>query len=350
MVVAKLQRSGYWLLALVSLILILDTVLVRMTALSTEDPFLVYAVLFDFMLVIPFIYWLFILRVKGKSIAKAAPLLIAGVAAAWVALPASLHSTVWHAVWPIEAVVIVTEIAILGYEFRAVYRFVRRFRHVAKQEPDTWEALRITMYEGIGKGRLARLLLHDLCMLYYLFFSWGRKRKADGGASVISFTYHRKSSQTLYAALITKVVVLEGLAVHLLLQQWSYWVAWIITAADLWLLALIWADSRASFLQPIKLDADKLKLRYGLRIQADVPLAAIAYVTCSTEYHPDQKELRESVFPLLSTPNVRIELAHPVQIEGLLFQPRTIKRIYLALDEPIAFVQEIERGCGSIVC
>jgi len=342
MVTSKSKRSVYLLIALVSLILITDTAIVRLTASFAEDPILVYAVLFDFMLVIPFLYWVFVLRAQGKSIAKVAPWTIAGAAAAWVALPASMRGMVWHTVWPIEAAVIALEIAILGYELRIAYRFVRRFRLISKQEPNTGEALRIAMHEGVGKGKMANFLLHDLSMLYYLFFSWRRKKKSDAEDSVTSFTYHRKTSQTLYAAIITKLIVLEGAVMHLLLQMWSHWAAWIMTAADLWLLSLIWADSRASFLQPVKLVAGNLKLRYGLRIQADIPLSAIADVACSTEYSPDRNEQRDSAMPLLSAPNVRIELAHPMQIQGLLFLPRTVKYIYLALDEPKAFVQRLK--------
>jgi hypothetical protein len=348
MVAAKLQRSGYWFLAITLVILISDTVLVHTTAQFAEDPILVYALLFDFMLVIPFFYWLFNLRAKGISIVKVALLPIIGAVAAWIALPPSMRGTVWHAVWPVAALVTLAEISLIGYEIRLVSRFIRRFRLVAKQEPDTGEALRIAMYEGVGNGKMTRFLLHDLSMMYYLLFSWGKKQSIDCGAAGRNFTYHRKTNQTLFAAIITKIIVMEGIAMHLLLQQWSHWAAWIMTSADLWLLVLIWADSRASFLRPVKLDSSTLKLRYGLRIQADVPLNTIANVMCSTEYHPNQEELRESAVPLLSTPNVRIKLSHLVQVEGLLFQPRTVKYIYLAMDEPKAFVQEIERERGSI--
>ncbi|MWC29798.1 hypothetical protein [Paenibacillus sp. MMS18-CY102] len=339
MVAAKLQRFNYRFLAIASFILIFDTAVVH----TIDDPFLVYAILFDFMLVIPFLYWLFVMRAKGKSIAKILPFPLLGATAAWVALPATQRGTYWHTVWQLEAALIAVELAIVGYELRLAYRLIQRFRLTAKQEPNTGEALRTAMYEGAGKGKLARFMLHDLLAVYYLLFSWGKQRTTGSTDSIISFTYHRKTSQTLYAALITKVILLEGLAMHLLLQQWSHWAAWIMTAADLWLLALIWADSRASFLQPIKLDSSQLKLRYGLRMQADVPLAAIAAVRYSAEYHPSKEEHRESAMPHLSTPNIRIELAYPLLIEELLFQPRTVSRIYLALDEPSEFVRAIEQ-------
>lgn len=336
MVARKLHRPAYWLMALVALILISDTIIVRTAAEPANDSILVYAVMFDFMLVIPCLYWLFILRAKGKSIVKAAPLLLVGAFAAAIALPQSLRGVIWRAAWPIEAALIAAELAVIGYELRIVYRFVRQFRLAARRQPDTAEALRTAMRDGVGDGKWAKLFLHDLSMLYYLLFSWGRKQCRD---EALTFTYHRRTQQTLYAAIMTKIILLEGIFMHLLLQLWSSWAAWILTAADLWLLALIWADSRASFLQPIRLSADGLKLRYGLRIQADIPPEAVLGVTCSDECRPSREEQRDSAVPILAVPNVRIELTHPMRIDGFLFLPRQVKFIYLALDDPKAFTQ-----------
>lgn len=343
MVAAKWKRSSYLFIALLLLIVSADMAFIRLSQ-PEEDRILVYAVLFDFVLVLPFLYWFIMMRPKGKSIVKVAPLPIIGAAAAWVALPESLRGLVWQTIWPIEAVIIAVELVFIGYELRVAYRFIRHYRLAAKHEPNTAEALRIAMVEGFGRGKLAGFLLHDLSMLYYLFFSWGRKRKSAAESSVSRFTYHRTTSRTLYAAIITKIMFLEGVAMHLLLQQWSHWAAWIMTIADAWLLALIWADNRASRLQPIQFDGRLLKLRYGLQIQADIPLTAIANIACSTEYHPDRQEQKESAIALLSTPNVRIELLQPLQIEGLLFQIRTVKYIYLAVDEPKAFVQQVNEA------
>ncbi|MBO9599468.1 MAG: hypothetical protein J7559_16800 [Cohnella sp.] len=343
MVATKWKRSSYLFFALLLLIVSADMAFIRMSQ-PEEDRIVVYAVLFDFALVLPFLYWFMMMRPKGKSIVKVVPLPIVGAAAAWVALPESLRGMVWQTIWPLEAVIIAAELALVGYELRIAIRFIRHFRAAAKHEPNTAESLRIAMAEGFGKGKMAGLLLHDFLMLYYLFFSWGSKRKFAAESSVSRFTYHRTTNRTLYAALITKIIVLEGFAMHLLLQQWSHWAAWIMTIADAWLLALIWADNRASRLQPIRLDGRMLKLRYGLQIQADIPLAAIANIACATEFHPDRQQQKESAVALLSASNVRIEFSQPLQIEGLLFQARTVTCIYLAVDDPKAFAQQVNEA------
>ncbi|RUS47606.1 hypothetical protein [Cohnella sp. AR92] len=336
----KLQRSNYFVLGLLVLVILTVDAFAARTPSLNGDPLVLYAVLFDYMLVVPFLCWLLLLRKQGKSIRKAAPLAIVGAAAAWIAVPASMRSEIWKAAWPLEAFFILLELAVIGFELRLAYRFAKRFREVSKREPNKGEALRTAMYESFGNGRTASLLLHDISMLYYLFFSWGRGKR-QWGPSASSYTYHRKSGLTLYAIGITHLIVFEGVAMHFLLLQWSAWAAWFLSVADLWLLGLLWADYRASVLQPIVLSDGVLRIRYGLRLQADVPVDLILHAESSAEYRPSGAELRRAISPPLAVPNVSIELDKPLQANGLLFLPRSASAIYLAVDEPGEFVRAV---------
>lgn len=337
--VMKLQRSNFWFVTLTLLILVTDITITCTVSFEGEDRLLAYAVLLDFMIVIPFLYWLCILRKKGKSFTKALPLPILGAIAAWLVLPLSVRNTLWHVIWPIELLIIVVEVIFIGYEIRILYRLFQRYRSVSGVEFSKTEALRISVHDVIGNGKLASVLLHDISMIYYLLYSWGKTREITLKDTSSDFTYHRKTSQMLNALILTKILVLEGVVVHLLVQQWSSIAAWILTAADIWFLALIWADYRASVLNPVHLKDGILRLRYGLRIQGDVCLDQIDEVTSSLKYHPDQKEQNDSVLPLLATPNVRIQLKRPIRVEGILFLPRMVSNIYLSMDEPEKFVQ-----------
>ncbi|QJD86109.1 hypothetical protein [Cohnella herbarum] len=341
MTVPKLQKSTLWFLAIAMLIAIADMFSVRVLLLAEEEPLLVYAVLFDFMLVIPFLYWLLVLRRKGKSIAKIMAFPLLGALAAWLIVPSAQRSMVWNAIWPVEALIIAAEVAFIVYEIRIAYRVIKGFREAARHEPDTAEALRMAVHDGLGRGKLASVILHDASLIYYLLFSWKRKRQTVTGDAAL-FSYHKKTNQVLYSAIITKIILIEGVVVHLLVQQWSHWAAWILTIADLWLLALIWGDCRASALQPVKVVNGTLRLRYGLRIQADIPLDAIAEIASAREFHPDVQEQRNSALPILGIPNVKIALKQPVNVNGLLFLPRKVTTIYLALDEPDAFARELQ--------
>jgi hypothetical protein len=346
MVASRLPRSAYAFVVIALLIFAANLATLRVFALSEEDPMLVYAAMVDFMLVIPFFYWLMVLRRRGRSIAGVMALPLLGAAAVWLLVPTGQRSMVWGSAWPVEAVIVAAELAFVIFEARIAYRLIKGYRVAARKEKDAMEAWRIALrtgsVEGGSGGKLASIVHHDIGVVYYLLFSWRKGKAKTGSGSGLTFTYHKKTNQILYAAILTKVIVFEGVAVHLLVSQWSHLAAWILTIADLWLLALIWADCRASVLQPVTLESNRLRLRYGLRIQADIPLASIAGVVSAGELRPEREERKQALGPGLGTPNVCIELNREEQAEGMLFLPKPVKRLYLALDEPDAFVRELE--------
>ncbi len=92
---------------------------------------------------------------------------------------------------------------------------------------------------------------------------------------------------------------------------------------------------------------EQLRIRYGMRIQADVPYSRIVSIDTALEFHPDKNESRHAALPVV-TPNVRIELAEPMMVQTLLFMPRKVKTIYLALDEPSAFAQMMKGKCNFL--
>jgi hypothetical protein len=345
MTLSGLNRSIVWFLCLAALILIVDTTVVRTLPSTDTDQFFGYAIVFDFALVIPLLYWLFIVRPKGKSVRKAVPITIVGAATAWFVLPATLRGVVWSVMWPFELLIGTIEIFVIVYEIRLLYRFIRRYRHIARLERDTVEALRSAMKQEFGNGKLPALLLHDLTMFYYLLFSWNRKR-TDVAPVESNYTYHRKTSQFLYAGMITHIVVFEAVFVHIFVQQWSHWAAWLLTAADVWILALIWADCRASALSPVRMASGRIRVRYGLRLQADLPLDAIAGISTAAQYEPDTSERKSFAIPLSVALNVRIELNRPLLVDGFLFMPREATGLYLTMDDPQTFVRDVKQALG----
>lgn len=342
MVITRAKQSALFFLLALSFIFIVDFTLVRTVLSVSEDQLLAYAVLIDFVLVIPFLYWFCIVRKTNKSISRVFALPLLGAITIWFIFPGTVRETVWNVIWPIELLIVLCEVVFIGYELRVLYRLVCRFRLVTQVESDTTEAMRITVKEEIGDGKLASILLHDICMIYYLLFSW--KRKPNNDTNQLFFSYHRNTGQLLNTMVITKFIIFEGIAIHLLIQNfWYEWIAWILTFADLWFLALIWADWRASLLKQVKLEAEMIRLRYGLRIQADLPLHAIARVERIGQNIPDSEDQQEVVTPLLTFSNVLIECKHPVTVQSILFLPRRVKKIFLSLDEPETFVKLVNQ-------
>ncbi len=99
-----------------------------------------------------------------------------------------------------------------------------------------------------------------------------------------------------------------------------------------------------SAIQPLEVREDYLRIRYGMRIQADVPFSRIAAVDTALEFHPDKNEAKKAALPVV-TPNVRIALTGPLTVQTLLFRSRPVTTIYLALDDPSEFAQLVRQKC-----
>lgn len=179
-------------LALAVLIVAANLTTLRMLVPVDDEPVFIYAAMFDFMLVIPFLYWFILLRRQRRSIAGVMALPLLGAASVWLIAPAGQRGLVWNAAWPVEVVIAAAELAFIAYEVRIVYRLIRGYRVAKREEADTMEAWRIALQTGAGGGKLASIVHHDIGMVYYLLFSWRRGREKARNGDGSGFTYHKK--------------------------------------------------------------------------------------------------------------------------------------------------------------
>ncbi|MEC0369630.1 hypothetical protein [Paenibacillus chibensis] len=340
----SLQRAALLFVVFAVLILSVDSYAVRTTPLGTNQEIVNAALLFDVVIVIPLMYGLLIVRKKGQSMLKVLQAVIPCAVLAWIALPDSGRDLLTEAPPALKAAMTVLEGLFVMVEVRLAYGFIRRFRGNVKLYGSAAEAIRMSPSRRQAKpSALSALMVNDLLMVYYLFFSWKMKPTITEPGTA-TFSYHRKTGQTVLAAVFTHVILIEAFGMHLLVRQWSDVAAWILSAADLWLLSLLWADCRASAIQPLEVCGNRLRIRYGMRIQADVPYSRITSVDTALEFHPNKQESRAAALSGV-TPNVRIILTEPMTVQTLLFLPRKVTAIYLALDDPSAFVQAVRQKC-----
>jgi len=339
----------YRYLPIILLILLVDSSLLLFHS-SANEKLLAYAVLFDLVIVVPLVYVWFYVRSGVKPLWTALPLPLIGAALTWVLLPQEHKSIALQA----ELFLLPIEAGLLLFEGRLLVKAFRSYRELRHTEQDRFEALRTVIQQKLGKGKAASLILHDLTALMAIAGSWGARARtehqmiagvATSGASsqdgAAAFTYHRESSRVVYAALFTKILLIEGFLVHLLVMQWSNLAAWILTLLDGWLLFYIWADCRLSLIRPIRLTDHTLHLRCGLQMQADIPLASIESVQYAMSFEIPKEEKTTSA-SLAGSANIRIQLRKAMPITGVLFMPATVSTIYLTLDQPKAFINAWE--------
>jgi hypothetical protein len=155
----------------------------------------------------------------------------------------------------------------------------------------------------------------------------------EGGAEL--FPYHRQLSPMLW------VLVAIGLGemgvVHLFLWHWSRPLALglgtLSAAALVFLVALILSFRR----RPIEIGPASLRIRAGLLVETEVPLAEIAFAQngyAPADYMPGSL-LKAS---LLAHPNALVLLRRDIDLAGPFGRTRRVHAVALAVDEPARFL------------
>lgn len=286
----------------------------------------------DMVVVVPLAFYLLVIRRRGLPFVTLAPVLVLSVLAASQVLPAN-HQQPLRV---LEALAVPMELGLVGWIAWRAVRALRRARHDAALDP--LEQLRQAAFELTRNDRVAAVLALELGVLYYAFGSWRARPHVPVGSS--AFTHHRSSGHAGIVLAFLLVMVAEGLAVHVLLLQWSALVAWLFTIGTaygaLWLIA----DYRATVLRPILVSDDSILIRAGFRCILWVPRARIAEVGRTKPAFG--KESLNLTF--LGTPTRWLTLSEPMLALGPYGFRRRVRAIGIQPDAPEVFDRILDSG------
>lgn len=152
-----------------------------------------------------------------------------------------------------------------------------------------------------------------------------------------TFTLKRARSGSL-TFVLSLVIVVETVAIHLLLVSRLPAVAWLLSAASVASLVWLWRDYRALASSAIMVHADRIELRIGRRLTADVPRDRVANVSIPS--WRDAKPGRDARYVDATAPataNVRITFTEPVEVHLLGLIRRSVGCLGLRIDDPNDF-------------
>ena len=159
---------------------------------------------------------------------------------------------------------------------------------------------------------------------------------APAGSS--AFSQHRGSGHAAIVVAFVLMLSIEGLAVHLLLLDWSVLAAWISTISTAYAAVWLVGDYRATVLRPILVGDETMLLRAGLRWTVEVPRGAIASI--GRDKPPFGKECLNLTF--LGTPTRWLTLSEPIVAEGLYGVRRRVRAIGIARGQvALTFVLQV---------
>lgn len=327
------------------MVLLLVLVLLMKYAFLMKQEVMSYAVSIDLLLTVPAVYCLLIYKTNIPK-TTTVPAIIIGFLLGTFFLPKESQTLlVFFKRWClplIEAAVLVFVIAKLLKSIK-VYRRLRTNNSEARK-PTITEDKVASFYSLVYHAtsdvlpeRIARPLATEIAVLYYGFFSWKKRQLKDN-----MFSYHKKSGTDALLGVFIFTIAIETLAVHLLLERWNIYAAWILTGLSIYTMIQTWGFLRSLAKIPICLDKNELILNYGIMNTANIPYTDIDAVSLS------RKSLKEegmavtlSFLGELEKHNVVIKLKKECTLIGLYGRKKRFTKIGLHIDEPDDFTKKL---------
>lgn len=201
---------------------------------------------------------------------------------------------------------------------------------------DPVDRVRSRFGEAFGNGIVTKALTPMLAPGAIVFglalASWRHTPSVPAGSK--AFGQHRRSlhGEMLLGLLVASVA--EVLAMHFLAGRWSVALAWVLTVLSLYGSLWLIADYRAAVLCPVLLIGNAVRIRAGLRIQVDVPLANVERIESKRPGVPSM------ALTILCEPEQWLVFREPVIARGPYGIRRGVAAIGMTVDNPTEFTAE----------
>ncbi|MBL5767618.1 hypothetical protein MXL46_17180 [Heyndrickxia sporothermodurans] len=191
-----------------------------------------------------------------------------------------------------------------------------------------------------------RILATDIAAIYYSLFSWRKSVPVIEKGKGNTFTFHKNGSYQGVFFMIVHAMIIEIVAVHVIVSNFSYNAAWILTGLDIYTLLFIISDYQAIRLSPVILDSKGIHFQKGIRQYGFVPWEQVNGVNENTKTPKEVDQDRQAIALALHglekepIPYV-IKLKEPLEIQQIFGFKKIIESIYLKMDEPHKFNETV---------
>ncbi|MCA1012920.1 hypothetical protein [Halobacillus halophilus] len=347
------KQSLYFSCGFIILVLFSNFLLQKVEVAGRVSALLVWGTIVDVMVVIPGVVFLFILRRK-PAVSVLAPMMMVGLFIVhWLVPPYAKESLVY-----LNYSVIAVEVGLVGIELTILFLFLktfpqwkRNFKNAQFNHPFVlgrmYEANRITFapYKyRVYFQRLSGFLATDVSAVRYALFPQLDRYPPEE----CTFSYHKKSEYFGVFLMLIHAMVIEIIAVHVLLMQFSHTAAWLATILDVYALLFLIGDYQAIRKAPVHIGNQSLDLQKGLRFHISIPFEIIEQIRpchqTAKECSSDKAALDLTLAGLEpAQPQYILELSQPLEAHLCFGLKREISRMYITVDEPHAFVEELEK-------
>lgn len=297
---------------------------------------LVFGFAFDLLLTVPLFYYLLIRKTK-ISVLTVVPLSILMFCLASYLLPASANQ--YLDLYKTFALPLLELAVVLVVAYK-----IRRARKVFKagkaEISDFYERLQLALREVMpSSASLSDILATEMAMFYYAAAAFKKVGFRQG------FSYHRETGLLAIVGAMVLLVVVETVALHFLLMQWSVLTANILTFLSLYSLIFILALAGAAKHRPHIIKPGGLLLRFGLQ-ETYITFEEIRSIERLKGEVPEEKHLVK--LGMLENYNLLIRVEGVQQLQRLYGIRKRYNSLVCWVDDPQVFLETYERSARKV--
>lgn len=291
----------------------------------------------DMLITFPVAYYYLIIKPFKLSLWKMLLLFTCCSGAAYMILPMQQQ----HYVLLLRKVSVLVELGVVVYAISKFNKIRQEYRRLQTELPDVAYHVQQSIIAVLGNRFTIRMLACELTVLRFSLFGWINSASIPPG--VKRFTTHRQSGYMALFGVLLFVMLIELVAIHLLLIQYSATAAIIVSALSAYGVLFLLADMVAISKSPVLILEKQLLLRTGIRWRASTCLENIETVTrLSYDYEPEKNCFKGAI--IKSSANLYLRFKQPVMVSRLYRSPITVTSMVLTIDEPDAFIAALQAG------
>ncbi len=310
--------------------ILLVSALLALSPLLQTHPELAIGITYDLTLTAPLVYF-FLIRKKAVPNISVLSFFTIGLVLATLLLPEEQQ---FHLGLVKTYFLPLVELAVFATIAHQVYRARKAFRAHHSSDRDTYDLLKMSTLEVIGSKKVARIFATEMAMFYYGLFAWKKPKPASN-----EFTSYQNSGVLALMGVIIFILLIETTALHILLIRWNGIITWILTLTSVYTALQLFAHSKALRQRHSQIEDGKLKLRYGLFGDTEIPLHEIEKIeaTWQNVEAGDLKVEKLALLRELEAHNLAIYFKNPQKLERVYGFTKECDVLLLHIDQKEAF-------------
>ena len=291
---------------------------------------------FDLVVSAPLIYFLLIrkTRLSNKS---SVLIFIVGIILGSYIIPSENQFFIEVAKrWGIPII----ELSLMCFFFVKIFQTIKKYR-VEKASQLDFYTLSEKIFTQIMPNKVGNFLATEIATMYYAFFVWKHKNRTTH-----QFTTHKKSSVISTLGAFIFIILIETISLHIVVNQWSKMVAWILTGLSIYSAIMIFGIIKSIIYRHSVVENQEITFYFGILSETKINIGEIErieFISKGINYE-DKSNQNLSPFADLDGYNTVIYLKSEHQIKGMYGFKRNYKTITLQLDDNNSFKDLMEKN------